>query len=192
MAIGDAAGAAGLRVYSDALLVKDVDDGLNQRGDDVAAVMGRVDKVEGAVSQPIFAVSRSSAPATLPHAVWYIATASLATNPNLIDGFVWSNADGTLKVSKAGIYRLSGSLFFADSPIDSGIEITANSDQVGTSATVVGRLSPGRGVEASRLVRLAANDVLRMLIFQRSADQGARTIGALPYNLTFTAEWVRA
>lgn len=192
MAVGDAAGAKGLATYNDTLLVKDIDTAFNQRGDDIAATMTRLDKVEAAVNQPIFSVKRSTAAATLPHGVWYVASAALATNAAIAEGVAWKNTEGTLTVSKAGIYRLAGSLFFADVPVDSGIEITQNSDQAGTSATVVGRLAPGRGVEATALVRLAAGDVLRMLIFQRSSDGSAKTIGDRPYNLTLTAEWVRA
>lgn len=192
MATGDAAGAAGLATYSDTLLVRDIDDALNTRGDELAAVMGRVSKVEAAVNQPIFSVKRSTSDATLPHGVWYVATASLATNAAIAEGFTWKNTDGTLVVSKPGIYRLAGSLFFADAPVDSGIEITQNSDQASTAATVVGRITPGRGVEATALVRLAAGDVLRMFVFQRSSDGAAKSIGNRPYNLTLTAEWVRA
>ncbi|ROS57196.1 hypothetical protein [Frigoribacterium sp. PhB118] len=191
MAVGDAAGAKGLATYSDSLLVKDIDTALNQRGDEIAATMTRLEKVEAAVNQPILSVSRSTAQSTVQSGAWAMATVSLATTAELASGITWNADSGEAKVGKAGIYRVGGSVFYSTAPDTAGIQITRNSTDSDTSATIAGNVQAGRGVSTTRLVRLAEGDVLRLFVYQQSSN-GARTIATAPYNLTLTAEWVRA
>lgn len=205
MAVGDAAGAAGLKVYDDSLLVSDVDTALNQRGDDIAKVMTRTATVEKAIlATPKFSVSRSAAGFTLAHTEARIFTGTAwATPSKRVGGFTW--AGGVLTVPRAGMYMVQATMkLAAEDYYAQYIMVTRNSDdpeQV-DAAICRGVVYPGdRGfnndanvapsVTASRLcVALNANDKLRVVGYQRNYGGDSRPLDTGATALSFEALWV--
>lgn len=191
MATGDLAASKGLPTYSDSLLVKDVDTGLNQRGDEIAATMLRLDTVEAAVNQPIFSVKRGTPVSNIQPNTWTLATQAFAANAEVISGFTWNNVQGTLTVSKAGYYRIGANVFFANVGQDVGLSVVRNSTDAGTGV-ITANFALDRSVAATGLVRLAAGDVIRLYIIQRNNSGSVNQIAQDPHNMTLTAEWLRA
>jgi hypothetical protein len=194
VATGDAAAGKGLKTYTDSLLVKDVDEGLNQRGDDIAATMTRLDTVEGAVNQPIFSVFRGTQSQPVGSAVWSTIGGAFA-QPTLNDGFTEWNGS-TLTVAKAGVYRIVGHVQFVGEYQTVGVQIVRNTTNPDTTNTLAkGEISGGPSADANGLRRLVAGDTLRFLVFQVNAGAGAagiKQIGPGQYDLTWSVEWVRA
>lgn len=191
MATGDAAGAKGLATYSDSLLVRDIDTALNQRGDDIAATMTRLDTVESAVNQPIFSVKRGTPVANISANTWTLVTQAFAATAEISSGFTWDNVAGTLKVSKAGYYRIGANVFFANLGQDVGLSVVRNSTDAGTGV-ITANFAVDRSVAATGLIRLAVNDVLRLYVIQRNNGGAVNQIATDPHNMTLTAEWLRA
>jgi hypothetical protein len=191
VAIGDKAAAAGLAVYSSEQQSSKGYENDNQRGDELADLMGRTAVVEGAVNQPIFSVKRANTPAEVAHGQWTLARGAFSANPDIVEGMGWEL--GEVMASKAGIYRLTaGVAYGTEAMIDAGLQITRNSTEPNTTATILGRVTLGRTCETSGLIRLAAGDTLRLFVFQRNTDSGPRYIGRDAWNLMMSAEWVRS
>ncbi|MBT1676001.1 hypothetical protein [Curtobacterium aurantiacum] len=205
MAVGDAAGAAGLKVYDDSLLVTDLDTGLNQRGDELAAVMGRTSKVEKAIlATPKFSVSRSSTGLTFNHDEARIVTGTAWAAPTKrVGGFTWSG--GVLTVPRAGMYMVQATLKLnAEDYYAQYVMVTRNSEDAADAGAAVCRavVYPGpRGfnddpnvapsITASRLcVSLNANDKLRVVGYQRNYGGQSTAIDAGSTSLTFEVLWV--
>jgi len=201
MATGDAAGAAGLKVYDDTLLVTDIDTALNQRGDDIAAVMNRTTALEKvAKGTPKFIVNRSANGQMVPGNQWTQFTAGAWAPPTKsVGGFQWSG--GTLRIPRPGIYELEAHAMFRDNDYASaGVQITRNTTDYDTTGTVAANETSipapdsgagvHLGVTASRHVSLNANDVLRVFGMQRSRGQEAVNVGRFIFDLTFSAIWV--
>lgn len=205
MAVGDLAGAAGLKVYDDSLLVADVDAALNQRGDDVAKVMTRTGVVEKAIlSTPKFSVSRSAAGFTFNHDEARIITGTAwATPSKRVGGFTWSG--GVLTVPRAGMYMIQATFkLSAEDYYAQYLMVTRNSDEPADVAAAVCRsvVYPGaRGfnndanvapsVTASRLcVSLNANDKLRVVGYQRNYGGDSQILDTGATALSFEVLWV--
>ncbi|MCS0491193.1 hypothetical protein [Curtobacterium flaccumfaciens] len=200
MATGDAAGAAGLVVYDDTLNVRDIDTALNQRGDELAAVMGRTKKVESLVGTPKFIVNRSSAGQNIQGNTWTQLTApAFATPMKRVGGFEWSG--GVLRIPRAGIYQVAAHVFFrSDDYAGAELQITRNSTDVDTTATITGDgisipapdagSTVNLGLTASRLVSLNANDALRLFVRQSNRGQNTVNVGSFAFDLTFDVVWV--
>lgn len=205
MAVGDAAGAAGLKVYDDSLLVSDVDTALNQRGDDIAKVMTRTSVVEKAILQtPKFSVSRSSAGFTLNHTEARIFSGSAwATPSKRVGGFTWSG--GVLTVPRAGMFMVQATMKLnAEDYYAQYVMVTRNSEdpEDANAAICRGVVYPGaRGfnndanvapsVTASRLcVSLNANDKLRVVGYQRNYGGDSQSLDTGATALSFEVLWV--
>ncbi|WIA98025.1 hypothetical protein [Curtobacterium sp. MCBA15_004] len=201
MATGDAAGAAGLKVYDDTLLVADVDTALNQRGDDVAAVMGRTADLEKLTKgTPKFMVNRSSAGQVVGAEVWsQINATGWATPLKNVGGFGWSG--GALTIPRAGIYEVQAHAMFRGNDYrTAAVQITRNTTQVDTDSsitaneTTVDLPSVGAalhlGITASRYVSLNANDVIRVFVLQRNRNDDIVNVGQYAFDLTFDVVWV--
>jgi|GEM_PF-3785982 len=202
MAVGDAAGAAGLKVYDDSLLVTDLDTGLNQRGDDIAAVMGRTTAIEKITKgTPKFMVARSAGGLMVhAEAPWVQATAAAWGAPlKNVGGFQWSG--GALTIPRAGIYQVQGHVMFRQNDYrTSAIQITRNSTATDTTATITANeitaaipevgANLSLGVTAARYVSLNANDVLRLFVLQRNRGGQSANVGIFNFDLTWDVVWV--
>ena len=192
MAIGDAAAAKGLAVYSSAQQSSNGFENNNQRGDEIAPTMTRLDTVEAAFNQPIVAVRRSTAGTTIDSHTWRPAASSFATRPDMADGVEWTGSAGELRILKAGVYRLQAFVTFTTPEPDSaGIQVTRNSTEPNTGATILGSINTGRGCLVAGYQCLALGDVLRMFIIQRNSAGDRRSISTSSNDLTMSAEWVR-
>lgn len=202
MAVGDAAGAAGLKTYSDSLLVTDIDVALNQRGDDIAADRTRLKTLEAqTIGVPLFVVKRSSNGQQIAAEAWRQLTAGAWGSPvKNVGGFGWSG--GVLTVPKAGVYDVRGHVMFRnDDYRTAALNITRNSTTPDSAASVVGNettvespefdSSLQLGVSASTFVPMNAGDLLRFYVLQRNRGGGTLNIGDRPFDLTFDVMWVR-
>jgi hypothetical protein len=201
VAVGDAAGAKGLTTYSDTLLVKDIDTALNQRGDDVAATMTRLDRVElAAVGVPKFAVRRSTFSQAVGHDAWsQIIGGSLAT-PLINTGFT-SWAQGALTVKRSGVYQIAAHVQFYGQPFRTvSVQVVKNALGVDSSAGQIakdewgGSIDGGEGRSATatgfEVVRLVAGDVLRLHVLQRNNNAATVEAGKWSGDLTLSAVWL--
>lgn len=205
MAVGDAAGAAGLKVYDDSLLVADIDTGLNQRGDDIAKVMTRTAVVEKALlATPKFSVSRSSSGFTFNHDEARVITGTAwATPAKRVGGFAW--AGGVLTVPRAGMYMVQATMKLAPEDYYAQyVMVTRNNEDPADAGAAVCRavVYPGaRGfnndgnvapsVTASRLcVSLNANDKLRVVGYQRNYGGESQSVDSGATSLSFEVLWV--
>jgi hypothetical protein len=201
MAVGDAAGAAGLTVYSDSLLVNDVDTALNQRGDDIAADRARLTTLESvAVATPKFFVKRSSGGQNVPANAWLQLTAGAWGTPTKnVGGFTWAN--GNLTVPRAGVYQVSGHVMFRSNDYGSiGLMVTRNSTVTDYSTTVMhnewGGQAPdvgsniNTGTNASEYVSLNAGDVLRFYALQRNRGATTVQVGKYTPDCTWNVVWI--
>jgi hypothetical protein len=191
MAIGDLAASKGLATYTSAQASSLGYQNDNQRGDDIAATMLRLDTVEAAVNQPIFSVKRGTPVANIAPNTWTLATQAFAVNAEISSGFTWDNVQGTLTVSKAGYYRIGANVFFATYYQDVGLSVVRNSTDPG-AGLITANFALDRSVAATGLVRLAAGDVIRLYVIQRNNSGAVNQIGQDPHNMTLTAEWLRA
>ncbi|ROP64688.1 hypothetical protein EDF24_2427 [Curtobacterium sp. PhB130] len=202
MAVGDAAGAAGLKTYADSLLVTDMDVALNQRGDDIAADRTRLTALEkAAIKTPKFAVTRSTNGQNIAHATWTQLTAGAWASPTKnVGGFTWSG--GVLTIPRAGVYQvLLHAMYRSNDFAKAEAEVTRNSTSVDTTATIAadawGGDRPTTGysintaVNAQRLlVPLNAGDLLRCYTMQENVDSNTVTLGHWAFDLTFDVVWV--
>jgi hypothetical protein len=191
MAIGDLAASKGLATYTSAQASSLGYQNDNQRGDDVAATMIRLDTVEAAVNQPIASIKRGTPVANIGANTWTLATQAFQANADIISGFTWNNVQGTLTVSKAGYYRIGASVFFNTLYQDVGLAVLRNSTDPATGI-ITANFAVDRSVAATGLIRLAAGDVIRLYIIQRNNSGAVNQIGQDPHNMTLTAEWLRA
>jgi hypothetical protein len=201
VAVGDAAGAKGLKTYDDTLLVKDIDTALNQRGDETAAVMTRADKLEAqTMNVPKFFVKRSSNGQNVKAETWTQLTAGAWGKPTkTVGAFTW--AGGALTVPKAGIYDIRGHVMFRNNDFRTvSLNITRNSTTPDSAASIAGNEttveSPDTGtklqlgVTAAEFAPLNAGDVLRFYVLQRSRGAEQVNVGDRTFDLTFNVLWV--
>lgn len=201
MAVGDAAGAAGLKTYSDSLLVADIDVALNQTGDYIAADRTRLKALEAqAIGVPKFIVKKSSNGQSIVAESWRQLTAGAWASPvKSVGGFTWSG--GVLTVPKAGIYDVRGHVMFRHNDYRTvALNITRNSTSPDSGASIAGNeiteQSPDVdsdnqvGVTAAELVPLNAGDQLRFYVLQRNRGSDTVNIGDRTFDLTFNVLWV--
>jgi hypothetical protein len=199
MATGDAAGTAGLITYGNDLLVSDVDTALNQRGDDIAAVMGRTKTLEAqSISVPKFSVKRSSNGQNVPENAWTQMTAGTwATPVKTVGGFTWTG--GVLTVPRAGIYQVNAvAHFYGDDFFAAGIQVTRNSAtaDAGVLAKAEWWQAPTNGSKANPSVQatdlayaLNAGDLLRVHVLQRNNNANTRNTGSGAFDLALQVVW---
>jgi len=199
MAIGDLAGSKGLATYTDALLVADVDTGLNQRGDDIAATMTRLDKVEPyAIGVPKFSVQRGTNGQLVGSNVWSVIGTDAFATPVLNTEFT-SWTQGALTVKKTGVYQVSAHVqFFAEPYSTVAVQLVKNGGTVDSQNTLAkdewsgpGTGSANPSATAYNLVRLVAGDVVRLWVLQRGSRQAVNAGISTP-DLTMSLLWVDA
>lgn len=190
MATGDAAARQGLKTYTSAQDRRLGWDNDNQRGDDVAATMDRLDTVEKFINQPIFSTYRGAAQ-NAPHTTWTTVSTAFAV-PDLNIGFTsWNAGTGELVVAKAGVYRIFAHVQFIGTYTAIGVQVTRNTPTPDTANTLAKGETAGPGAEGSTIRRLAKGDVLRFLVLQRNSGGTASTIGGNSFDLGYGVEWVR-
>lgn len=205
MANGDIASARGWTTFASTQDRKQGYDNDNYGLDRAAEQANRLDVVEAAVNQPIFSVYKGTNKANMPFGSWTPVPGTWWATPELNDGFA-SWADGILTIKKAGVYDLQAHVqasapnvsfdslavqiirLNADGTGSADSANTLCKDELSTAAAVGSVAALGKR-------RLVAGDKIRSYVFQRSSQGGTNfsqdvTQGA--YNLTFTAEWVRA
>lgn len=203
MAVGDAAGAAGLKTYSDSLLVTDVDVALNQRGDEIAAVMGRATTLEKAtLKTPKFSVAKSTNGQSLAFDTAAVFTAGAWATPiKTVGGFTWSG--GVLTVPRAGVYSILAQMKpYANDYYAIYVKVTRNTtDPNAANPVALGVVYPGDrasnnsslvspSVAAQRnLVSLNAGDALRVVGYQRNYGGQSVALDDGATSLTFEVEW---
>lgn len=201
MATGDAAAAKGLATYSDSLLVKDVDTALNQRGDDVAATMTRLDAVEAAsIGTPKFAVRRSTFNQNVGHDTWSQIVGNSLASPILNMGFTsWGQAALTIK--RSGVYQVAAHVQFYGLPFRTvGVQVVKNNLGVDSADGQIAKDEwggPSTGNEARsatatgfEVVRLVAGDVLRLWVLQRNNNNVTVEAGKWSGDLTMSVVWL--
>jgi len=207
MAVGDLAGSKGLATYTDALLVRDVDTGLNQRGDDIAAVMNRADTLEAAaIGKPMFSVQRSSGGQSVGVDTWSAMIAQAYATPLINVGFGgWSQ--GALTIARSGVYTVSAHVqVYGQSFTTVGVQLVKNSypgndvkitrvdtedglakDEWGGGGA--GAAVPAATATATNVVRLAAGDKVRLWVLQRNTQGAQVNVGRVPFDLTMSLMW---
>ena len=192
MAIGDKARAAGLQTYGpdqDRRLGYDND---NQNADYIAEDRARLDVLESYSSQAMFSTYRAaSTTQTLKHATPLIIAGAFAEH-ELNQGFAkWDGAKGELTIFRAGVYRMFAHVQLL-APLEVvNLQITRNSTAVDTPNTLTKGETAGPAAEATALRRLDQNDVLRLIVNQRNPAGTDRAVGAFPFDLGYSVEWVR-
>lgn len=201
MAVGDAAGAAGLVTYGDDLLVTDIDVAVNQRGDELAAALTRIKTLEAAaINKPMFSVVRSTNGQSVGDSTWsQMVAGAWATPVKNVGGFTWSA--GVLTVPRAGVYGVVGTAhFYSDDYTALEVQITKNTTSVDTTNTVSkaawsaptksGETGVNPSVTTVRLfVPFNAGDTLRFWVLQRNVNGQTWNTGPRPYDLTWDVEW---
>jgi hypothetical protein len=199
MATGDAAAAAGLTTYGNDLLVSDVDTALNQRGDDTAAVIGRVKTLETqSISVPKFSVKRSTNGQSMPENTWTQMTAAAwATPVKSVGGFTWTG--GVLTVPRAGIYSINAvAHFYNDDYFAAGIQVTRNSATADSGIVCKAEwwMSPVAGSRINPSVQttdlayaLNAGDLLRVFVLNRNNNANPRNTGSGATDLALQVVW---
>ena len=202
MATGDAAGAAGLPVYTDSLLKRDIDTALNERGDAIAADRARLTKLEAqSISVPKFSVTKAGNSATLDSSVARVMPAAAFGSVFTKGGMAWSN--GVLTVPKAGVYSINAVMKLQPNDYYAGyVMVTRNSTQTAEAAAVArGVVYPGQRasnndplvaptVSASRLaVKLNAGDTLRLVCYQRNYGANSVQLDSGDTSLLFEVQW---
>lgn len=200
MATGDAAGSKGLKVYDDSLLGSDVDVALNQRGDDVAAVMTRASALEAAaLNVPKFAVNRSTNGQNVPANAWTQMTAGAWGAPvKNVGGFTWSG--GNLTVPRAGVYMINSSVQYAsDDFYQAGVQVTLNSTKADANYVTKGEwwstpqnaFNTNPTATALTLMQpLNAGDVLRFWTIHKNNNNNTRNTVGNSNGLRFQVQWV--
>lgn len=202
MATGDAAGAAGLPVYTDSLLKRDIDTALNERGDAIAADRTRLTALEAqSISVPKFSVTKAGNSATLDSSVPRVLPAGAFGSVFTKGGMQWSN--GVLTVPKAGVYSVNASMKLGPNDYYAAyVMVTRNSTQTLESAAVArGVVYPGQRasnndplvaptVSAFRLaVKLNAGDTLRVVAYQRNYGAQSVQLDSGDTSLLFEVQW---
>lgn len=202
MATGDAAGAAGLPVYTDSLLKRDIDTALNERGDAIAADRTRLTKLEAqSISVPKFSVVKAGNSATLDSSVPRVLPAAAFGSVFTKGGMQWS--DGVLTVPKAGVYSINASMKLGPNDYYAAyIMVTRNTTQPSEGSAVArGVVYPGARasnndplvsptISASRLaVKLNAGDTLRLVAYQRNYGAQSVQLDTGDTSLLFEAQW---
>lgn len=170
MAVGDKAGAAGLAVYNDALLVRDVDTALNQRGDELADAMGRVKTLEDSKVAAMTGgvMRRSQTPVTIGSGAW-----------NILDTAAWwaveqpaigsATFDGAWVIAEDGLYQIDAGIQL-DAAVSMACGIKLN-NRSGADATGMIVSNTGAGLagftssSVTRKYRLRKGDRLRLVVF---------------------------
>jgi hypothetical protein len=201
MATGDAAAAKGLATYSDSLLVKDIDTALNQRGDDVAGTMTRLDTVEAAaIGTPKFAVRRSTFSQNVGSDAWSQIVANSLASPLINTGFT-SWAQGALTIKRSGVYQISAHVQFYVQPYRTvGVQVVKNNLGVDSQDGQIAKDEwggPSSGNEARsatatgfEVVRLVAGDTLRLWVLQRNNNNATVPAGTNSGDLTMSVVWL--
>lgn len=190
MAIGDRAAAKGLKVYTSAQDRRLGFENDNQRGDEIADTMDRLDNVEKFINQPIFSTYRGAVQSA-PHTLWTTVAGAFAV-PDLNIGFTsWNGGTGVLTVLKPGVYRIFAHVQFIGSYTAIGVQVTRNTASPDTENTLAKGETAGPGAEGSTIRRLAKGDALRFLVLQRNSASEARAIGGSSFDLGYGVEWVR-
>ncbi|MDP4333236.1 hypothetical protein Q7F20_07615 [Curtobacterium sp. A7_M15] len=184
MANGDIASARGWTTYASTQQRSQGWDNDNYVLDRAAEQANRLDVVEAAVNQPIFKVGRSTVTADLDDGQIYTVVGNWFAAPTINTGFTRWNA-GQLTVAKAGIYRLTAHVNFINDRDTVEVYVMQNGNYV------VKQTNAGRGATGTELVRLAAGDVLAMRVLCIGAGFH-NLINTNPYDMSFSAEWVRA
>lgn len=203
MAIGDAAGAKGLKVYSASDLVTLGYQQNNQRGDEIAAVMARADKLETqSIGVPKFGVRKSTNGTSLPSDLWKLMAAEAWASPHKnVGGFTWSG--GVLRVPRAGVYSVLAHMKpYADDYYAIAIEVTKNTTEAGTANSIAtAEVYPGDrasntsnmvapSVTASEpLVPLNAGDLLRVLCYERNYGANTTQLNDRGTDLSLSVIW---
>lgn len=207
MATGDLAGSKGLATYTDALLTAEVDTGLNQRGDDIAATMIRTEALEAAaLGKPMFSVQRSSIDQNVPVDGWSLMNGNAWATPLINVGFTsWSQ--GILTIARSGVYTVSGHVQFYGQPYQTvGVQLVKNSfpqgaltdsrvdttdglakDEWGSGPN--GGAVPAATATATNVVRLVAGDKVRLFVLQRNTSNANAPAGRVPFDLTMSLMW---
>lgn len=184
MANGDLASARGWTTFAATQQRSQGWDNDNYALDRAAEQANRLDVVEAAVNQPIFKVGRSTNTANVNDAQITTVPSSWYAAATINIGFTKWQA-GQLTVAKAGVYRLSAHVNFVNDR--DTVEIYAMQNGV----YVLKQTNAGRGAAISDLVRLAAGDVLALRVLCIGAGP-QNLVNTNPYDLSFSAEWVRA
>ncbi|NRD25849.1 hypothetical protein [Frigoribacterium sp. VKM Ac-2836] len=197
MAVGDAAGAKGLATYTDSLLVKDVDNALNQRGDDTAATMTRLDTVEAAaLGKPMFSVQRGTFDQNIVHNNWYQVVGNVFASPVINTGFTsWTT--GALTIKRSGVYTVGAHVqYYGQGFTTVGVQLTKNGNGVDTTDMLCkdewgggGSAVPAATATAYNVVRLVAGDVIRMWTLQRNANGSTVPVGKVAGDVTMSLMW---
>jgi len=202
MAVGDAAGAAGLATYNDGLLVHDLDTALNQQGDYIAADRARLTKLEAqSIGVPKFSVTKAGNSATLDSSVPRVLPAGAFGSVYSRGGMQWSN--GVLTVPKAGAYSINASMKLGPNDYYATyIMVTRNSTQTLESAAVArGVVYPGQRASNNdplvaptvsltrQVVRLNAGDTLRVVAYQRNYGGNSVQLDTGDSSLLFECIW---
>jgi hypothetical protein len=201
VAVGDAAGAKGLSTYSDTLLVKDIDTALNQRGDDIAGTMTRLDTVEAAaLGVPKFAVRRGTFSQQVGSDVWSQITGSALATPLINLGFT-SWGQSALTIKRSGVYQVSAHVQFYGLPYRTvGVQVVKNNLGVDSQEGQIAKDEwggPSTGNEARsatatgfEVVRLVAGDTLRLWVLQRNNNNATVEAGKWSGDLTMSVVWL--
>ncbi|MCE0458450.1 hypothetical protein [Curtobacterium flaccumfaciens] len=201
MAVGDAAGAAGLKTYGDNLLVTDIDVALNQRGDELATALARVKTLEAqSINVPKFFVKRSANGQQIVAEGWrLLGSGAWAAPQKNVGGFTWSG--GVLTVPKAGQYLVTGHVMYRNDDFrTAAFNITRNSTVPDSTAVICGNettvQSPTEdsslqlGVSSTETVGLNAGDELRFYTFQRNRGADTVNIGNRAFDLSMNVLWL--
>lgn len=200
MAVGDAAGAAGLITYGNDLLVSAGPAALNQRGDDIAADRERLKTLETqSIGVPKFSVKRSTGGQNISENKWTQMTAGAwATPTKTVGGFTWSG--GVLTVPRAGIYQVNVvAHFYADDFYAAGVQVTRNSATPDNGVVCKGEwwqaasnaVNVNPSVQATDLgFALNTGDLLRVFVLHRNNNGNTRNTGSGAHDLALQLVWI--
>lgn len=119
-------------------------------------------------ARPVFFANRGSAQSLSPAGWWVISTAFAA--PVVNDLGTWTGANGTLQVTHAGIYRVTGFAKLAAPQSTMSMQITQNSSAPDVNVIIESFVNSSvSSLNASALVSLNAGDVIRLLVFNSTA-----------------------
>jgi hypothetical protein len=202
MAVGDAAAAKGLATYTSAQSASLGYQNDNQRGDDIAATMTRLDIVEkAAVGTPAFGVKRSTSGQQIGGQTWSKMNAGAWRTPDINRGFTsWS--DGVLTVARTAVYSINGlAHFYNDDFYTVAVQVIKNGGQPDDQALAVVKgewssaqtsatqISPT--AQATDLaVPLVAGDTLSFWVLQRNVGNETWNTGPSPYDMTWQVTWL--
>ncbi|WIB64364.1 hypothetical protein [Curtobacterium sp. MCBD17_040] len=197
MANGDAAGAAGLPTWDENEPVNETSDKFNIVQDEIAGDRDRLDALEAAaLNPPVFSAYRGAAQ-NVGSGTWsVVASGSFTLEEN--HGFTsWSG--GLLTIARSGLYACSAHVeFTGDDYSQVGVQLTQNTASPDTDNTIAkgewagpksGVLNAGPTAYGMR--RLAAGDVVRMLVLQINGNDNVWSYGTHKPDLTWTMQWIK-